>query len=386
VKSGGRILISAGEASGDRLGAGLATALLQRRPDLELSGMGGGSMERAGVRLLQQSSEVAVVGILEVLAHLPAIRRAMVRLSGFLERERPDILVPIDFPDFNLRLAARARRADIDVVYFVSPQIWAWRRGRIRLIRRLVRRMLVLFPFESAFYEAAGVPVTFVGHPTAEAEPRARTAGELGALAGLEPERETVALVPGSRTGEVSRLLPTMLEAAARLRRDRPGLQFLIPLAPGLDRRRIEERILASPVPDATLHEGDFPEILRVCRAGVVASGTASLEAAVTGLPIVVVYRMSPLSYAIGRALVRLDHIALPNLVAGERIVPELVQGECTPERIAQELARFLDDSREHERVTSRLTEIRGRLGGPGVFDRAAEAILVELDRKRGSG
>jgi lipid-A-disaccharide synthase len=189
-----RILLSAGEASGDRLGGGLAQALLARRPDLELLGMGGPRMAEAGVRLIQDASEVAVVGIWEVLGHLPALRRAMARLEQAMIEEAPDLVVPIDFPDFNLRFAARARRCGVDVVYFVSPQVWAWRRGRVRILKRLVRRMLVLFPFEVPFYESAGVPVTFVGHPVAEGEAPVRSRRELCELIGLDPEREGAVL------------------------------------------------------------------------------------------------------------------------------------------------------------------------------------------------
>ena len=374
-----RLLISAGEASGDRLGAGLARALLERRPELELWGMGGERMREAGVRLIQDSSEVAVVGFFEVLAHLPAIRRAMGTLGDFLEREKPDLFVPIDFPDFNMRLAKRAQRAGVEMVYFVSPQIWAWRRGRVKTIRKLVRRMLVLFPFETPFYEEAGVPVSFVGHPAVNDPPDERRRDELCALAGLDPAKGVVALVPGSRKGEVERLLPPMLEAGARLRSDRPELQFLLTVAPGLDRAEVDRIVAAGPLPEIRLHSGDFPEILGVCRAGAVTSGTASLEAAITGMPMVVVYRMSGLSFAVARAFVGIDHVALPNLVAGRRVVPELVQGECTPARIAEELARYLDGPAVQERVRRELLDLRQALGGPGVFDRAADAILAEL-------
>ncbi len=374
-----RILISAGEASGDRLGAGLARALHARRPELELYGMGGPRMEEAGVHLLQQASEVSVVGIWEVLARLPAIRRAMTRLSGFLVDRRPDLLVAVDFPDFNLRLAARARRAGVEVVYFVSPQIWAWRRGRLGRIRRLVRRMLVLFPFETALYEAAGVPVTFVGHPAAEPSERPRSREDLCRVAGLDPQRDVIALAPGSRRGEVERLLGPLLLAARRVQQRHPRMQFLVPVAPGLDPRWIEREVEAGRLDSVRTHCGDFPDVLRVCRAGVVASGTASLEAAVAGLPIVVVYRMNPLSYAVGRALVRLDHIALPNLVAGRRIVPELVQGRCTPEQISAALLRYLDEPGWREQVLRDLREVPGKLGGPGVFERAADQLLSEL-------
>jgi lipid-A-disaccharide synthase len=374
-----RILLSAGEASGDRLGAGLADALRRRRPEIELLGMGGPRMADAGVRLIRDASEVAVVGIQEVLAHLPAIRRAMRSLETALRDERPDLLVPIDFPDFNLRLAARARRAGVDVVYFVSPQVWAWRRGRVRKIRHLVRRMLVLFPFETDFYERAGVPVTFVGHPLAEDLPEARSRRQLCAAAGLDPERETIALVPGSRRSEVSRLLQPMLEAARRVRQRRPGTQSLVTLAPGLSREWFDAQVACVHVDEVRVHAGDFPEILSACEAGVVASGTASLEAAVMGLPMVVVYRMGFFSHLIGRALVRLPHVAMPNLVVGRRVVPELIQGECSAERITEALLRYLEQPEESRKVRAELAEIRGRLGGPGVFERAADGILAEL-------
>jgi lipid-A-disaccharide synthase len=376
-----RILLSAGEASGDRLGAGLARALRRRRPDLELVGMGGAQMAEAGVRLIQDAAEVSVVGIQEVLAHLPALRRAMRSLETALG-ERPDLLVPIDFPDFNLRLAARARRAGVDVVYFVSPQVWAWRRGRVRAIRRVVRRMLVLFPFETAFYEAAGVPATFVGHPVAEQDRAPRPRAELCALAGLDPAREIVALVPGSRRSDVDRLLPPMLDGAAQVVRRRPGGQVLVTRAPGLAADWFDARLAGVDRATVRVHSGDFPEILAVAATGVVASGTASLEAAVAGLPLVVAYRMGLLSYLIGRALVRLPHIALPNLVAARRVVPELIQRDCRAGRIAAELLRYLEDAEHTARVRGELAGIRARLGGPGVFERAADAILAELGHR----
>lgn len=378
-----RILISAGEASGDRLGAGLALALRRLRPEIDLLGMGGPQMAEAGVRLVQDASEVSVVGIVEVLSHLPAIRRAMAGLEACVERERPDLVVPIDFPDFNLELAARVRRAGVEVVYFVSPQLWAWRRGRIRLIRDRVRRMLVLFPFETEIYERAGVPVTFVGHPVVEGADERPPRDELCRKAGLDPRRPILAVMPGSRRGELVRHLPPMLDAVERLRGAHPELQVLLPLAPGLSRDWVAEQAGCGTERGIRLHAGDWPEILSVCEAGVVASGTASLEAAVEGLPIVVVYKMSPLSYALGRTLVRLDDVALPNLVAGRRIVPELIQRECSGERIAEALARYLDRPGEAESVRRALGEVRSKLGGPGAFDRAASQLLRELPSPR---
>jgi len=375
-----RILISAGEVSGDRLGAGLARALLRRRPDLELLGMGGEQMAAAGVRLIQDASEVAVVGIVEVLSQLPAIRRAKRRLELALEQERPDLLVPVDFPDFNLRLAAAAASRGVPVVYYVSPQVWAWRRGRVRKIRELVRRMLVLFPFETGFYAAAGVPVTFVGHPLAESPPPPPAREDLLARTGLDRSGRTVALLPGSRRSAVARLLPVMLDAASRRARERPALQWLIPLAPGLEREPLRRAVAEAGLERAVLHQGDYPAVLSLCEAGVVAAGTASLEAAVSGLPMVVVYKMNPLSYALGKALVHVEHVALPNLVLGGRVVPELIQGECTAARVARRLAAYLDHPERAASVRRELAQVRRRLGGPGAFDRAAEEILAELD------
>lgn len=374
-----RILLSAGEASGDRLGAGLARALLARRPDLELVGMGGAQMRAAGVRIVQDAADVAVVGITEVLKHLPAIRAAMRELEARIA-EGVDLVVPIDFPDFNLRLAARAHAAGRRVVYFVSPQVWAWRRGRVRQIRRVVRRMLVLFPFECAIYEAAGVPVSFVGHPVAEQAREFRDRDALCQLARLDPSRGIVALVPGSRRSEVGRLLRPMLQAAELMAARHPRMQWLLTRAPSLDADWFAASVSeASSGLRPRIHCGDFPEILSICDAGVVASGTACLEAAVVGMPLVVVYRMAPLSHLIGRALVRLPFVALPNLVAGEEVAPELIQGACRPERIAEELLRFVEQPRLAAESRARLAAVREQLGGEGIFERAAEALLEEL-------
>jgi lipid-A-disaccharide synthase len=375
-----RIMLSAGEASGDRLGAGLARALRRRRPEIELFGMGGDEMARAGVEIVQDSSEVAVMGFLEVLSHLPALRAAKRRLLACLDDRRPDLLVPIDFPDFNFILSSNAGRRGVPVVYFVSPQVWAWRRGRVKKIRRMVRRIMVLFPFEVPFYADAGVPVSFVGHPVVERTSSTRSPEELRQAIGFDPETTVVALLPGSRRAEIDYLLPVLLEAAARLRSQRPELKFLIPLAPGVPREVLERYVDASGLSDCRIHKGEFPDILRACTAGAVASGTASLEAATVGLPMVVVYRVRQLSYTIGRALVRVDHIALPNLVAGRRVVPELVQRACTPEAVADQLAEFLDCPETAAAVREGLVEVRRQLGSPGVFERAADSVLSELD------
>ena len=374
-----RVMISAGEASGDRLGAGLATALRRQDPSIDLVGMGGPQMRAAGVRLVQDSSEVSVVGISEVLSRLPQIRRAMGRLERVLEEQRPDLLVPIDFPDFNLRLADRAGRSNVGVVYFVSPQVWAWRPRRVHRIRRLVREMLVLFDFERAFYRDADVPVTWVGHPLADAPTAVPDLVELRRRIGLQPESTVVALLPGSRAGEIDCHLPVLLRTAERLRRRRPALEFLVPLAPSAPESAVRDAIRDSALERIHVHAGDFPDVLHACAAGAVASGTASLDAATVGLPMVVIYRMNPISHWIGKRLIQVDHIAMPNLIAGRRVVPELLQDECNPTRIAAEVERYLADEAHAESVRTALRAVLRKLGDPGVFMRAAERVQAHL-------
>ena len=372
-------MISAGESSGDRLGAGLADALRRREPSIELVGMGGPKMSDAGVRLVQDAAEISVVGISEVLPRLPQIHRAMKRLERVIADEKPDLLVPIDFPDFNLRLAARAGRHGVGVVYFVSPQLWAWRPGRVNKIRDLVREMLVLFEFETAFYERAGVPVTWVGHPLAERSGAPVGDAELRDRAGLTAGSTVVALAPGSRAGEIERHLPVLLDAARRLQDGRTGLEFLVPLAPSAPRDVVCSMVEASGVDPIRVHPGDFPEILSVCAAGAVASGTATLEAATVGLPMLVFYRMNRLSSWVGRRLMTVDHVAMPNLIAGRGIVPELLQDDCNADNVAAEIGRYLDDPARVAEVRKGLDGVVGQLGEPGIYERAAGRVLDRL-------
>jgi lipid-A-disaccharide synthase len=304
----------------------------------------------------------------------------MGRLENAVRDERPDIVVPIDFPDFNLRLATFVHAAGVPVVYYVSPQVWAWRRGRVRTMRALLRRMLVLFPFESVFYEAEGVPATFVGHPAAAVRERASRNALLPRLA-LDPKHPVVALLPGSRAGEAGRLFPIQLAAARELRLSHPSVQFVSPKARTIPDGLLQGLAAASGLHGLVIWEGDYPEILEVADAGVVASGTATLDAALAGLPFVAIYRMQFVSYLIARALVRVNHIALPNLVAGARIVPELVQGDCTPTAIAAELRGLLDDPTRARALREGLSGVRAQLCGDGAFDRAAAAVLEEAER-----
>jgi lipid-A-disaccharide synthase len=370
------VLLVAGEASGDLHGATLARALAALAPGLTMAGMGGPRMAAAGVRILHGIDRVAVVGVTEVLRRLPALWRVFRDLSRCLARRRPRVLVLIDFPDFNLRLARRARRLGIPVVYFIAPQVWAWRRGRLRAMARDVTRVLAIFPFEVGVYREAGVPVEFVGHPLLDILPPFEREAAREGLAGA---REVlVGLLPGSRPEEVRRHLPVLLGAAARIRRRLPEARFVLPLAPTIDPAAVEGPVAGAPVPVRVL-PGEAHRVMAAADLCLVASGTATLETACYGTPMVVLYRLSRVSYLIGRLVVRgLSAISLPNIIAGRPAVPELIQGRATSVGIARAALVLLQDeaARAAQRTTFR--EVRARLGASGAGTRAAQAVLRE--------
>jgi lipid-A-disaccharide synthase len=385
-----RALLVAGESSGDLHGSLLARELQRRAPDLELFGVGGREMEAAGVELILRSEELSVVGLLEVLEVLPRILRAYETVQAALAERRPDVFVPIDFPDFNFRLLPRAYRLGIPTAYYVSPQVWAWRLGRIAWLKRYVRRMIVIFPFEKQLYESRGVPVSWVGHPLvdriAPADGGARGREDRRRALGLDPGRPVVALLPGSRRSEVARIEPVLRETRERIdqgRREagREPVQWLVGRAPGLP-----DGLLDRLTPPAAAPAGIPPggrEALEAADLALVASGTATLEASLLGTPVIVVYRMHPLTYAIARRLVRVDRIAMANLVAGERVVPEFVQDAAVPAAIAGEALRLLDHPEELGRIRGELIRARERLGPPGAAGRAAEAVLEVMEEAR---
>ena len=372
------ILLVAGEASGDLHGAALAHALRTVRPEVRLLGMGGPRMAAAGVELLVPCEDVAVVGLTEVVAHGGQILRAFRRLSAALHRDRPALVVLIDFPDFNIRLGRRARRRGIPVIYFVSPQVWAWRRGRLRILRRIVRKMLVIFPFEEPLYRAAGIDVTFVGHPLLDRLEGVPGREEARRRLGIGPAERVVALLPGSRRGEVARHLPVMLAAAARLAAGAGPLTVAVAVADGVPHGLIEALAAAAPLP-VRLLEGRTYEALRAADVSLVVSGTATLEAALLGAPMVITYRMSFLSYALARLLVRVPFIGMANLVAGREIVPELIQYRATPDRLAAAARALLEDPGARDAMRAAFSEVRARLGEPGAPERAAHEILDVL-------
>jgi lipid-A-disaccharide synthase len=368
-----RILLSCGETSGDLYAGELVRELHLRQPGIEVFGLGGDRLAAQGADLLAHVKDLAVVGLLEVVSHLRSLRRVFDRVLSEVDRQRPDVAVLVDYPDFNLRLARHLRRRGVPVVYYVSPQVWAWRRGRLDTIRKTVDHMLVIFPFEEALYREAGVPVTFVGHPLVDlVHPPTDKRGFVRGL-GLDPERPVVALLPGSRAKEIAHNLPPLAGAVEKLAGERPELQFLLALAPSLGFRTVADALGSLPV---HIVANQAQGVLSSGTVSVVASGTATVEAALLGAPMVVVYRLAPLTYLLGRRLVKVPHFAMANLIAGERVVPEVIQRELTPERVAAEVRALLDAPGRREVMRAGLAEVRRKLGAPGASGRAAAVVL----------
>jgi len=373
-----RILLSCGETSGDLYAGELVRELRLRQPGIEVFGLGGDRLAAQGAELLAHVKDLAVVGLLEVVSHLRSLRRVFDRVLSEVDRQLPDVAVLVDYPDFNLRLARHLRRRGVRVVYYVSPQVWAWRRGRLDTIRKTVDHMLVIFPFEEALYREAGVPVTFVGHPLVDlVHPPADKRGFVTGL-GLDPERPVVALLPGSRPKEIAHNLPPLAGAVEKLAGERPELQFLLALAPSLSFRAVADAFRSLPV---HIVANQTQGVLASGTVSVVASGTATVEAALLGAPMVVVYRLAPLTYLLGRRLVKVPHFAMANLIAGERVVPEVIQRELTPERVAAEVRALLDAPARREAMQAGLAEVRRKLGEPGASGRAAAVVLDAAQR-----
>lgn len=367
-------MIVAGEASGDLHGAALAGALRRLAPSCRLFGMGGRGMAAAGVELLADVTAIAVVGGSEVVGRLPALLRTYRTLAAALAKERPAVLVTIDYPDFNMRLARAARRAGIPVVYYIPPQIWAWRTGRVRAIKRCVSLVLAVFPFEVPIYRRAGVPVELVGHPLVDAVASAPSRQAARAALGVEAEATAVALLPGSRRDEVERLLPVMREAVQRARATRPGLRVLVAAAPTIARSLLD-RHLGSLGGESIVHEGTHA-VVRAADAALVTSGTATLETALLGTPMVVAYRVSAASAALIRTLVRVPWMSLVNNVLGRAVVPELFQEQVTCERMGTELVRLLDEPAARSAQRDGFAELAAAVGAGGVAERAARLVL----------
>lgn len=368
-------LVSCGEPSGDLYAGALTRELRAIAPDCAVAGLGGPEFAAAGGDLIEDYRGLAVTGLTEAIAKLPKSQRTLSRLFAAARERRPDALIVVDFPDFNLRLAARVKTLGIPVVYYISPQIWAWRASRLETIRMVADRVLVIFPFEESLYRSAGVPVEFVGHPLVDLAKPSLPRHEFLRRAGLRPDAPTIALLPGSRPNEVARILPDLVGAAERIRARIPGAQFVVARAPFLE-DRLFAVVFDRRLEPVAVVEGDADTVLASANVALTASGTATVQTALHDTPMVVVYRVSPMTYRLGRRLVKLDTFAMVNLIAGERIVPELIQDAFTPEAVAEEAISMLTDAERAARVRQGLARVRERLGGPGASRRAAEAIL----------
>ncbi len=375
-----KIMLVAGEASGDQHAARLVKALQERLPQAEFYGIGGEALARQGMGLACHVEDLAVIGLTEVFHKVPAIWRALRALWRYLRDARPDLVILVDFPDFNFLVLRLAKHFQVPVMYYISPQVWAWRRGRVKTIARLVDRMVVIFPFEEAFYRQHGVAVTYVGHPLLETFPVLPSRPQLRARFGLQAGDLAVALLPGSRAGEISQLLPDMLASAAQLREKLSQCRFLLPLAATAPAALVERLVSDATVPVA-IHQGQTYEIMAAADLALVASGTATLETALLGTPMVIVYRLSSLTYYIGRLLIRVPHIGMVNLLAEEGLFPELIQHDVTPARITNTIMRLIHDPEQLARISAGLKRIRYRLGGEGASTRAA-AVALDLLRK----
>lgn len=371
-----KIMLSAGEVSGDLHGRRLAEAILAQAPGTELIGFGGSQMEEAGVRLLRNFADYNVMGVWEVLVNLRRILKLLSDLAAFMREERPDLLVLIDYPDFNWRLAKRAKALGIPVFSYIPPSAWAWRKGRAKECAKLADEFIAIFPHELAPYEAAGAKISFVGNPLVDTVRPDLPEGRAREFFGLSAGETAILLLPGSRKQEIELLLPSMLAAAKLLAEKKPGTRFFLPVADAGLEKRISALVEAAGV-EVQLTHGHRYALFRLAAAAMATSGTVVMEAALLGLPCVVLYRLSRLSYFVGKLMVHVEHFSLPNILLGEGFQKELLQDEVQPERIAEELMKLYPGEQHRIEVLGKLKEASAKLGAPGAAGRAAEKIIA---------
>lgn len=353
------IFIIAGEASGDLLGANLATALRHLDPKLQIIGMGGKKMHEAGVDIIVDNKNLDIIGWLGVIKNIFALRKIIHKLKSLFYETKPDLLILIDYPGFNLHLAKIAKKAGIKILYYVSPKIWAWRYGRIKKIKRYVDHMAVLFAFEVKIYQQEEIPVTFVGHPLSALIKFTQLKESVYHQYALNPNHKVIALLPGSRRGEIEYILPTMLQAAKLIKQAQPETQFVLPLASSLQLTDIQKHLTM----DVTIIENNTYNILSICAAAIVTSGTATLEVALCQVPLVVVYKGNFINYLIARCVIRIDHIGLCNIIAGETVAKELIQHKATPDSISAEILQLISNDIYRQKRLNQLKKVREILG-----------------------
>lgn len=369
------ILIVAGEVSGDIHGGKLVKAIKELSPEINIAGIGGENMSSAGMKLLRNVNEMSFLGFTEIIKHLPFVRKVMNELLKWIEIERPKVVVLIDYPGFNLRLAQKAKNLGCKIIYYISPQIWAWGKGRIKKIARVVDQMIVIFPFEEELYRNAGVSVEFVGHPILENLESSFSREDFFSENELDPDEKLIGLLPGSRTQEVDSLYKIMIDAVDLLKPEYPNMQSITAKSPVLD-NAVYTKITGN---DSLKQSNNIYDIMKHSNLLFVASGTATLESACFGTPLIVVYRVSPISWIIGKILVKIKSIGLVNIVAGKKIAPEILQSELTPYRLAQEALNILKDDKLYAETSSELLNVKKLLGEPGASKKAAEIIIKHL-------
>lgn len=375
-----KIMFSAGEVSGDLHGARLAEAIKKRDTHAELIGFGGDSMQKNGVRLIANMKEYNVMGVVEVIKNIRRILKLLDTLTEAMKREKPDLLVLIDYPDFNWRLAKRAKKLGIPVFSYIPPSAWAWRKGRAKDCAKLADEFIAIFPFETKVYEEAGANISFVGNPLVDTVKPSVSKAEARELFGISATDYPVLLLPGSRKQEIELLLRTMLAAAKKIKKAKPEAKFFLPIAQGISRTSIEEIIEESGLKVQLTEEKTY-DLMGVCEFALATSGTVVMEAALMGLPCIVLYRFNKLNYFIGKLVVHIDYFSLPNILAGEGVLPELLQDEVNEDRIFKEAERYFEEAGYAEKVRSRLKEISKMLGKPDASGRVAEHILAAAKR-----
>jgi lipid-A-disaccharide synthase len=359
------LLFSAGESSGDQHAANMFLEIKKHQPDIKAIGMGGAKMAQAGVDIRYDSAGIGVIGVVEVLKHYGEIRRALTLMKRIIDTERPDLLVCVDYKEFNFKLAKYAKQQGVKVLFYVSPQVWAWRAGRVKAYGKVIDMMAVIFPFEIPYYEAENVPVRYVGHPSVDKVHPQYTKAEDMARFGLDVNKRVVGLLAGSRANEIKRLLPVMLAAAALVHERFPDCQFILPQADSISDDLLAEYLTDAPVQVTVIKQQPY-DVMQCCDAIMTTSGTATLEIALLTLPMVICYKLSPLTYWLGRLLVKTKFIGLPNIVAGKSIVREFIQHEATAENLAAEVTRMLTDEDYCTTMRENLADVKQRLGQGG--------------------
>ncbi len=369
------IMILAGEASGDAHAAEFVDHIKRLNPDIYISGMGTGEMKKAGVEVFFDSSVIAVMGLVEVLRHWGDIKRAMACVKNQLDKTRPDLLVLVDYPEFNLKMARHARGLGIKVLFYISPQVWAWRPRRIHKIGRLIDHMAVIFKFEKAYYERANIPVSFVGHPLVDKVVSVRPVDDIRQHMGLDQGTTVIGLFPGSRESEIDQLLPLMLATARHMSGLRPQLHFVVPVAAELDLDKIKEQCDQSGL-DITVIRDNIYDLIRCCDSIISCSGTVTLEIALLGVPMCIIYKMSGISYAVMSRLITIPHIGLVNIVANKSVVQEFLQDDATVENVSGEMMKTIDDNDYRKQIKSDLRLVRENLGEGGGSGKMARLVL----------